>query len=814
MSYSTKIDKKWQKRWEETGLYKFDRENIEKKLYCLEMFSYPSGANLHVGHWYNFGLTDSWARMKRLQGYNVFHPMGFDAFGLPAENYAIKTGIHPKDSTYSNIETMEKQLKDMGATYDWDYEIITCDPEYYKWTQWIFLKLYEKGLAYRKKAPVNWCPSCKTVLANEQVVDGSCERCHNEVTKRDLTQWFFKITEYAQELLDCIPGLDWPEKTKKIQTNWIGRSEGAEGEFKVDGSDISFKVFTTRADTLYGVTYVVLAPESEFTDLVTTEKYRKQVEEYKIFAQKQTEIERMSTVKEKTGVFTGGYAINPVNNEKIPIWISDYVLAGYGTGCVMAVPGHDERDFEFAQKFNLPIRRVISGRDGMPDELPFIEYGVLTDSMEFSGMTSEKARIEIVKKLEKEGKGEIKVNYRLRDWLVSRQRYWGAPIPIVYCDHCGTVPVPEEQLPVELPYDVEFTPDGESPLLKCESYINTVCPECGKPARRDPDTLDTFVCSSWYFLRYADNRNDKEAFNREWINKLLPVDKYVGGAEHASMHLLYARFFTKALRDMGYLDFDEPFLSLVHQGTILGPDGARMSKSRGNTISPDEYIEEYGSDVFRLYLAFGFAYTEGGPWSDEGIKAISRFIGRVERLVESLSSDSDKTGSDLYGPNEKELAFVRNTAIKSVTEDAGRFQFNTSIARLMELVNALYKYDALDNKNRKYFEETLRDLLIMLAPFAPHFTEEMWERMGYPYSIFNQSWPSYDPEALKRDTIELAVQINGQVKYKIEVPASAENKEIEDAALNDEKAAVFLKDREIIKVIVVKGRLVNIVVKK
>jgi leucyl-tRNA synthetase len=585
-------------------------------------------------------------------------------------------------------------------------------------------------------------------------------------------------------------------------------------EFKVDGSDISFKVFTTRADTLYGVTYVVLAPESEFTDLVTTEKYRKQVEEYKIFAQKQTEIERMSTVKEKTGVFTGGYAINPVNNEKIPIWISDYVLAGYGTGCVMAVPGHDERDFEFAQKFNLPIRRVISGRDGMPDELPFIEYGVLTDSMEFSGMTSEKARIEIVKKLEKEGKGEIKVNYRLRDWLVSRQRYWGAPIPIVYCDHCGTVPVPEEQLPVELPYDVEFTPDGESPLLKCESYINTVCPECGKPARRDPDTLDTFVCSSWYFLRYADNRNDKEAFNREWINKLLPVDKYVGGAEHASMHLLYARFFTKALRDMGYLDFDEPFLSLVHQGTILGPDGARMSKSRGNTISPDEYIEEYGSDVFRLYLAFGFAYTEGGPWSDEGIKAISRFIGRVERLVESFSSDSDKTGSDLYGPNEKELAFVRNTAIKSVTEDAGRFQFNTSIARLMELVNALYKYDALDNKNRKYFEETLRDLLIMLAPFAPHFTEEMWERMGYPYSIFNQSWPSYDPEALKRDTIELAVQINGQVKYKIEVPASAENKEIEDAALNDEKAAVFLKDREIIKVIVVKGRLVNIVVKK
>jgi len=814
MSYSTETDKKWQKKWEETGLYKFDRENLEKKLYCLEMFSYPSGANLHVGHWYNFGLTDSWARMKRLQGYNVFHPMGFDAFGLPAENYAIKTGIHPKDSTYGNIRTMEKQLKDMGATYDWDYEIITCDPEYYKWTQWIFLQLYKKGLAYRKKAPVNWCPSCKTVLANEQVVDGSCERCHNEVTKRDLTQWFFKITEYAQELLDCIPGLDWPEKTKKIQTNWIGRSEGAEVEFKVDGSDITFKVFTTRADTLYGVTYVVLAPESEITDLVTTEEYRQQVEQYKEFARKQTEIERMSTVKEKTGVFTGGYAINPVNNEKVPIWIADYVLAGYGTGCVMAVPAHDERDFEFARKFNLPIRRVIRGRDGMPDELPFIEDGALVDSMEFSGMTSEKARDEIVKKLEKEGKGEKKVNYRLRDWLVSRQRYWGAPIPIVYCEQCGIVPVPEEQLPVELPYDVEFTPDGESPLAKCESYINTVCPECGKPAKRDPDTLDTFVCSSWYFLRYPDNRNDKEAFNREWINKLLPVDKYVGGAEHASMHLLYARFFTKALRDMGYLDFDEPFLSLVHQGTILGPDGARMSKSRGNTISPDEYIEEYGSDVFRLYLAFGFAYTEGGPWSDEGIKAISRFIGRVERLVEIFSSGDGKAGSDLYGPNEKELAFVRNTAIKSVTEDADKFQFNTSIARLMELTNALYKYEALDNKNRKYMEETIRDLLIMLSPFAPHFAEEMWERMGYTYSIFNQKWPQYDPEALKRDMVELAVQINGQVKYKIEVPASADNKEIEEAALNDEKAAVYLKDREIVKVIVVKGRLVNIVVKK
>ncbi len=814
MAYSTKVDKKWQRKWKNTGLYKFSKEKLDKKLYCMEMFSYPSGANLHVGHWYNFGLTDSWARMKRLQGYNVFHPMGFDAFGLPAENYAIQTGIHPKDSTYKNIKTMEKQLQEMGATYDWDYEVITCDSGYYKWTQWIFLKLYEKGLAYRKKAPVNWCPSCKTVLANEQVVDGACERCHHEVTKRDLTQWFFKITKYAQELLDFIPELDWPEKTKKIQTNWIGRSEGSEIEFKVADSDYTFKVFTTRADTLYGATYVVLAPESELTDLVTTGEFRDQVEAYKEFARKQTDVERMSTVKEKTGVFTGGYAINPVNKERIPIWIADYVLAGYGTGCVMAVPAHDERDYEFAEKYDLPIIRVIEGKDGTPDALPFVEYGILIDSQEFTGKTSEIARVEVVKKLEKEGKGELKINFRLRDWLVSRQRYWGTPIPVVHCSRCGVVPVPEEQLPVELPYEVEFKPDGESPLLKCHAYMNTVCPNCGEPAKRDPDTLDTFVCSSWYYLRYPDNRNDNEVFNREYINTILPVDKYVGGAEHATMHLLYARFFTKALRDMGYLDFDEPFKSLVHQGTILGPDGTRMSKSKGNTISPDEYIKEYGSDVFRLYLAFGFAYTEGGQWSDEGIKAISRFVHRVERFVEKFISGKDKMLSKTRGSNEKELLFVHHTAIKGVTEDADKFQFNTSIARLMELINALYKYDAVNNKNKAAIEEVISDLLILLSPFAPHFAEEMWEKMGYPYSVFNQKWPVYNSGALIRDMVEMAVQVNGQVKYRIEVPQEADKKEIEEAALKDEKAALFLKGREVIKIIVVPGRLVNIVVKK
>ncbi|HOQ75020.1 MAG TPA: leucine--tRNA ligase [Thermoclostridium sp.] len=813
MGYSVAIDRKWQKKWEETNIYRFDRDNIDKKLYCLEMFSYPSGAKLHAGHWYNFGLTDSWARMKRMQGHNVFHPQGFDAFGLPAENYAIKTGIHPKDSTMQNIATMEEQLRRMGATFDWDYEVITCLPEYYKWTQWIFLQLFKHGLAYRKNAPVNWCPSCKTVLANEQVVDGCCERCSSEVTRKNLTQWFFRITKYAQELLDCLPGLDWPEKTKKIQTNWIGRSEGAEIEFKVADSGLSFRVFTTRADTLYGVTYVVLAPEHELVYRITTDACRRAVDEYREAAAKASEIDRMSTVREKTGVFTGAYAIHPLTGEKVQIWIADYVLAGYGTGCVMAVPAHDERDYEFAKKFNLEIKRVIKGAEGVDDALPFVEDGFLVGSMEFDGLSSADARAAIVKKLAGMNAGEPKVTYRLRDWLVSRQRYWGAPIPIIYCDKCGIVPVPEDQLPVELPYNVVFTPDGESPLAKCEEFINTTCPCCGGPAKRDSDTLDTFVCSSWYFLRYPDNKNDREAFNRELINKMLPVDKYVGGAEHAAMHLLYARFFTKALRDMGYLDFDEPFLSLVHQGVILGADGQKMSKSRGNTVSPDEYIERYGSDVFRTYLAFGFNYVEGGPWSDEGIRAIDRFIARVERLVRKFAGEKGTPGSDRFGPEEKELNYVRHYAIKCATEDTEIFQFNTAIARIMELINALYKYDALESRNMKLMEDAVKDAILLMSPFAPHFAEEMWEVLGYEYSIFNQPWPVYDEKALVRDEIEMAVQINGQVKYKINVPRDADDKQIEEAALTDERAAGYIGGKSIVKVIVVKGRLINIVVR-
>lgn len=814
MPYSKEIDRKWQKKWEETKLYKFHPENVDNKLYCLEMFSYPSGAKLHVGHWYNYGLSDSWARMKRMQGYEVFHPMGFDAFGLPAENYAIKTGIHPQDSTLHNIATMEQQLREMGATFDWDYEVVTCVPEYYRWNQWLFLKLYEKGLAYRKEAPVNWCPRCNTVLANEQVKEGRCERCETEVTRKNLTQWFFKITDYAQELLDMIDGLDWPEKTKKIQKNWIGRSEGSEIEFKVDGKDLSFRVFTTRADTLMGVTYVVLAPEQELVDLITTPEQKEAVEDYKDFARKASEIDRLSTTREKTGVFTGAYAIHPLTGEKVQIWIADYVLATYGTGCVMAVPGHDERDYEFAKKFNLPIVRVVKGVEGTDDKLPFTEYGILVNSGKFDGMTSEEGRLKITEELAKEGKGELKINYRLRDWLVSRQRYWGTPIPVIHCEECGVVPVPEKDLPVLLPYNVEFTPDGESPLKKSKEFMHTTCPKCGKPALRDPDTLDTFVCSSWYYLRYADNKNSKEPFDKEWVDKLLPVDKYIGGAEHAAMHLLYARFITKALRDMGYVKFDEPFLSLVHQGTILGADGEKMSKSRGNVVSPDVYINEYGSDVFRMYLGFGFSYVDGGPWSDEGIKAVARFLGRVERIVERVSEIRKQKGRDDLGADEKELNYVRHMAIKGVTKDAEVFQFNTSIAKTMELVNALYKYDQdVENKNVSYFEGVVADLLRLLSPFAPHFAEEMWEKLGYEYSVFNQKWPVWDESALVKDMVEIAIQINGKVKGRLEVPSTASDQEIEKLVMDNDETKALLQGKQVVKVIVIKNRLVNIVVR-
>ncbi|MGU8620649.1 leucine--tRNA ligase [Clostridium perfringens] len=814
-NYSTAIDKKWQDKWAESGLYKFDPNKEGEKLYVLEMFSYPSGSQLHAGHWFNYGPVDSWARFKRMQGYNVFQPMGFDAFGLPAENFAIKTGIHPQDSTIKNIAKMEEQLKAMGAMFNWENEVVTCSPEYYKWTQWLFLKLYEKGLAYRKKAPVNWCPSCQTVLANEQVVDGACERCSTEVTKKDLTQWFFKITDYADELLDKLDGLDWPEKTVSMQKHWIGRSTGSQVNFKVKDSDLNFDVFTTRVDTLCGVSYVVLAPENPLVDEIVSAEQKEAVKNYKEEAKKQSDIERQSISREKTGVFTGAYAIHPLTGKEVPIWVGDYVLATYGTGAVMAVPAHDERDFAFAEKFNLPINRVIEAKDGSETNLPFCEHGILVNSGEFDGLTTDEAKEKIVEKLASMGLGEKKVNFRLRDWLVSRQRYWGAPIPVVYCEECGIVPVPESQLPVELPYDVEFAPDGKSPLAKSEAFVNTTCPHCGKPAKRETDTLDTFVCSSWYYLRYPDNKNTEAPFNPELINKMLPVDKYVGGPEHACMHLLYARFITKALRDMGYLNFDEPFTSLTHQGLILGPDGLKMSKSKGNTISPDDYIKEYGADVFRMYLMFGFAYTEGGAWSDDGIKSVNRFVERIERIIDTAreaisKGENNKTTMDKA---EKELNYWRHNTIKSVTDDTDKLQFNTAIARMMEFINALSKYTQEKEMNLDFLKDVVSDYLRLLAPFAPHFSEEQWSLLGNSYSIFNEAWPKFDPKALVKDEVEIAIQVNGKIKNKIMVSSDLDEEGIKAAALADEKIIASTEGKTVLKVIVIKGRLVNIVVK-
>lgn len=799
------VEKKWQKKWDESGLYSFNKDNVKNKKYVLEMFSYPSGSKLHVGHWYNYGLSDTYARFQRMQGFEVFQPMGFDAFGLPAENFAIKTGIHPEDSTLKNIETMEHQLKEMGAMFDWDYEIKTCMPDYYKWTQWCFLKLYEKGLAYRKEAPVNWCDSCNTVLANEQVIDGKCERCDSEVKKKNLTQWFFKITDYAERLLQNLDNLDWPEKTKTMQRNWIGKSVGGEIKFEIIGGG-DFTVFTTRADTLYGCTYAVLAPEHPLTLKITTDAQKKAVEDYIDYAAKASEIDRLSTTREKTGVFTGAYAVNPINGRQIPIYVADYVLASYGTGAVMAVPAHDERDFEFAQKYELPIERVIAAKGDENDDLPYVEYGVMVNSEEFDGLSVEEGKTAILKKLKAAGSGDFKINYRLRDWLISRQRYWGAPIPIVYCDKCGEVPVPESELPVTLPYDVDFTPDGTSPLLKSESFIHTTCPKCGGKAVRDADTMDTFVCSSWYFLRYPDAHNSGAAFDTEWINQMLPVDKYIGGAEHACMHLLYARFFTMALFDMGYIDFEEPFTSLVHQGIIQGPDGYRMSKSRGNVISPDEYISKYGSDVFRTYLGFGFSYIEGGPWSEDGIKAVHRFLDRVERIVLRLAQ-VDGSSDD----GKKEILYTQNYTIKHVSADIENFQFNTAIARLMEFTNALSKY--VETKPDAAISwDAATTLVKLIAPFAPHFAEELWESLAQDDSVFNADYPKCDESALVLDTVEMPLQINGKVRARFNVPSDATKEDIEAIIMNTDDLSKHIGGKTVRKVIIVPGRIANIVV--
>ena len=817
----SEVEKKWQKKWEENNTYKTDLSDLEKKLYTLVMFIYPSGSKLHIGHWYNYAPTDSWARYKKLRGYNVFEPIGYDAFGLPAENYAIKTGIHPQDSTLKNIEDIRLQLKEMGCMYDWNAELMTCVPEYYKWNQWLFLQLYKKGLAYRKNAPVNWCSSCQTVLANEQVeTDGTCERCGTMVERKELTQWFFKITNYADELLDGLKKIDWPEKTKAMQENWIGKSYGTEVVFNVDGhDDKEIRVFTTRPDTLFGVTYVVLAPELPLVQELTTDEYREEVNSYIDSVKSLSEIERTSTVKEKTGVPIGSYAINPVNGEKVPIWIADYALAGYGTGAVMAVPAHDERDFEFAKKFGLPIRKVIL-KEGENENAElteaYTEPGIMINSGEFNGLNSVEAKSKITKWLESKNKGKEKINYRLRDWLISRQRYWGTPIPIVYCNKCGEVPVKEDDLPVELPYEVDFKPNGGSPLAGNKNFVNTVCPKCGSPAKRDVDTMDTFMDSSWYYLRYLDPKYSEGMFDKNLADVWTPVDMYVGGAEHATMHLLYARFIHKFLRDIGLVNSDEPFQRLIHQGTITN-QGAKMSKSKGNVVNPNIFIDEYGSDVFRMYLMFMGPYELGGDWSDKGIVGVDRFIQRVYSLFEK-NKGLNKTvvapeTFDLkkLSETEKEIYQLVNKSLEKIEGEIENFRFNTAVATLMELNNGIKN---LENTFDEFKLYTLQRVAVMLAPLAPHFAEECWEMLGNETGLFDRPvWYEVDKSALIQNMVTIIVQVNGKVRAKLNLPVNSDEETVKAAARNDSKVKAHTEGKTVVKEIYVKNRIYNIVVK-
>ena len=806
----TEIEHKWRKWWEEKGTYKFDKNSDKPKFYNLVMFSYPSGNKLHIGHWYNYGPADTFARYKRLNGYNVFEPMGFDAFGLPAENYAIKHGIHPAISTKDNIKYMEKQLRAIGAMYDWDYEIDTSDPKYYKWTQWIFLKMYEMGLAYQKEAPVNWCPHCQTVLANEQVTaEGECERCGTKVIKRNLKQWFLKITDYADRLLEGLDRINWPEKTKTMQRNWIGRSEGAMVEFPVKDKDLKLTVFTTRPDTIFGVTYCVVAPEHSIVNELTTESQAEEVNKYIEKTLRENEIERQSTEHEKTGVFTGSYAINPINGESIPIWISDYVIASYGTGMVMAVPAHDTRDFAFAKKFNLPIKIVIKPEntelsvDKMNDA--YTESGIMVNSGEFNGMESEEFKEKVVEHFESNGIGKRQINYRLRDWLISRQRYWGAPIPVIHCPKCGTVPVPIEDLPVKLPENVDFKPKGKSPLASVPEFMNVKCPVCGGDATRDPDTMDTFVCSSWYYLRYPDPHIDNYPFNKKMVDKLLPVDQYIGGAEHATMHLLYARFVTKMLYDAREIKFDEPFINLFHQGTITR-NGAKMSKSRGNVVNPDDFVEKYGSDTFRMYMMFMGSYEEGGDWDDKGINGIHRFLSRIYRLYKNKYFKEENPWENSESLN-KRLHYT----IKNVGNDTERFSFNTAIARMMEFVNDAYNY-VKGNINPEFFKETLDKFLIVLSPYAPHLAEELWHFTGRESSIFDEEWPQYDEKVLLEKEITIAVQINGKVRATVKIEADSDEKRVHSTVLQNDRVKQYTEGKNIKKFIYIKNKIVNIVV--
>ena len=798
-----KIESKWQKWWEKKRIFQVeDSARGKENFYHLVMFPYPSGA-LHIGHWYNFGPADVYARYKRMRGFNVMSPIGFDAFGLPAENAAIKRKIHPQKWTMQNIKTMTKQLKSMGNSYDWSRLIITCLPEYYQWNQWLFLKLYEKGLAYRKKAPANWCPSCMTVLANEQVIEGKCERCDSEVTQKEIEQWLFKITDYAERLLDDLEMLDWPERTKIMQRNWIGRSEGAEIDFPVADSNLKIKVFTTRADTLPGATYLVLAPEHELLNLLNARILNKNaVSEYIEKATHKSELERLIETKTKTGVEAKGItAINPYTKKEIPIWISDYVISGYGTGAIMAVPAHDERDFAFAKEFSLPILPVVFDGKLPEEELAeaYLGDGVMVNSGELDNLPNNIAKDRIIELIG----GKKKINYKLRDWLISRQRYWGTPIPIIYCSACGTVPVPEKDLPVVLPNIKDFNPEGtgKSPLAKSKKFVNVDCPKCGGPAERETDTMDTFVDSSWYFIRYVDSENKERVADEKKIKAWLPVKMYVGGAEHTVLHLLYSRFFTKFLYDRELVNFKEPFLALRHQGIILGPDGQKMSKSRGNVVDPDDLVEKFGADSVRMHLCFMGEYRHGGPWNPTGILGVHRFLGRAWKLI----NDQRPTTND-QRPEDKNLEKLFHQTIKKVGKDIEAFKFNTAISALMILLNEI-------EKQKSHLSPVACQMFIkLLVPFAPHLAEELWQKLGNEASIHLEKWPEYDEKLVIEEEFELLIQINGKLRDKILVSKEIIQEEAEKLVLQRDKIKEHLGKTKPEKIIFVAGRLINIVI--
>lgn len=813
------IESKWQKKWAEEKTYKVTEDKSKPKYYCLEMFPYPSG-NLHMGHVRNYSIGDVIARFKTMHGYNVLHPIGWDSFGLPAENAAIKHKTPPAKWTKENIANMNRQLHAMGLSYDWDREVTTCLPEYYKWTQWFFLQFYKKGLAYKKGASVNWCPGCQTVLANEQVVEGKCERCDSVVEKKSLEQWFFKITEYADRLLKDLDKLQgWPNKVRVMQENWIGRSEGAILRFPVQESDDIIEVFTTRPDTVFGLSYMVLAPEHPLVEkLIAGTKYEADVRAFVKEVQQMTEVERASTELEKKGIFIGAHVVSPADGKIVPILVGNYIIYEYGTGAVMGVPAHDERDFLFAKKYDLPITIVVmpEGKELRVEDMTEAskENGIMVNSGQFDGMKNEDAKKAIVDYLAEKGMGEMKVNFRLRDWLISRQRFWGAPIPIIYCDHCGTVPVPEDQLPVMLPHDVDFKPTGESPLKYMEEFVNTTCPICGRPARRETDTMDTFVCSSWYYLRYTDARNDKEAFAKENADHWMNVDQYIGGVEHAILHLLYARFFTKVLYDMGLVSVDEPFQNLLTQGMVL-MDGSKMSKSKGNIVSPEAIIDKFGADTARLFILFAAPPERDLEWNDQAVEGCYRFINRVWRFVydyvQSRGGENAEVGE--LSRKDKDMRRLVHTTIKRVTDDAGtRFNFNTAISAIMELVNGLYQYREVAGYNKAVMAEAVDTLVLLLAPFIPHVTEELWQDLGHGESVHKQKWPVVDEAALVADEVTVIVQVNGKVRDKILMPVNLDKAETEKMVLAQPKIAEILAGKEVKKVVVVPNKLVNVVV--